>query len=1362
VLVLVMTLLGILFVLGIALLASMNFEADMIAVESQRTGTDAGVAGLAGNFEAVLRDTMMFDGGTPFGESALPVDTSAFAGFQVAYAEMPGVHNSFSPIEPYWETFDPANPGDDRLVWAWLTDVEAMQDRPFAGPTLPPGFVIETNRFNGESIAALPPFPNLKTCTGGPNEGMSCDFDSDCLVATCRGPIVVDADGDGIVDSVQVDAEILGLTPAQLAELSTRLNPASNPNGKVYVGLRIVPHGGLVNLNASHPRLIDKVFDFNSPVWPPNPADYGGFRHRPWETQTGYSPAQDEPALRRRGLLPPRFLVPSLLHGGPNAGPGDMPEQLYAPGETAAVHRFWPFDPAELAGADALLWPMRMEPFTSDMSDSVPGDGLMPELDRRHLVTTVSHDDLLARGSQIVDPVTQVREDLLAKMIQANQRKPGDLSSLCWHFWRSGQMGFPFEYPEYPITLRDDCSEFLWHGDRHCPASMDCKRNIRKGRLQLSLPWVDMVWKRVMDGDPTMCHPDSNVDVCFTKERLERLIHEAFFMLLNNVLGRPWEQQKQCVSDIECAIGEQCRRRQGAAPAEPFRCTSVPFYFDDRSCSADADCAPGSFQCLNSRCIDPWTGQRRPQALLSQLAASLTANMLDYADADDIPTRIALRSFDFQTFVCMTEDEEQQQLVAPLKTCAINADCPADQVCVSPLRAAGREFDRNAVWANYDPIYVYGLERQPFITEVATMVEGASTSGTLKAWAIEIYNPYDGPYELPLSASEYRIQGRKADGTVAFDIDLYGTFDPHEGQDVGPFTVITGGLAADVIKLVRQPLPGGAMRPPEMELKFENGYTLYLLRKQTYPPDTEPTTIVVDQFAVNGTKVGRQGLDLPVDCTNPEHCRFSLQRVVTDRATRWTASVPVTQPEEDEVTLGDWNRALGSASPLKALHPVELNVANLGSLTRPFENPADSNDPRNGSVAFPTTGSMLMLQRHANRPITNDKLVSSDLAFTTWLDDQIAFELSVEVEVSPGTFEPRTVIVPSDTVPPADEWYTWQEIDNGQMPLFDLGEPGTPNPTAGRQHGHHMPAHLATPATPGELATLPWGQLVFDYFTALPLSNPGPYVDIDPDPDVVDIDPDPDVFVAVGAPSSKPRVDLDGLRVQGRININAAPWKVLSGLPFIPMQRVPVAWRDRIRAALGLTAVPDTEAGVVDRSLAQSMVAYRELRPMPGTGNYNNGLADDGTTTAFGRGWNIPDATYPINPFARRGTGFMSVGELANVRHAGAATPDYRIDLGVIDETNANKNVQNFIEAAAALIALGDWVTVRSQVFTVYGVLRGEEDLSITDARLRARDVDSRALRFQETIDRLPAVLGERPRRIIPRTITPYADARND
>ena len=78
-------------------------------------------------------------------------------------------------------------------------------------------------------------------------------------------------------------------------------------------------------------------------------------------------------------------------------------------------------------------------------------------------------------------------------------------------------------------------------------------------------------------------------------------------------------------------------------------------------------------------------------------------------------------------------------------------------------------------------------------------------------------------------------------------------------------------------------------------------------------------------------------------------------------------------------------------------------------------------------------------------------------------------------------------------------------------------------------------------------------------------------------------------------------------------------------------------------------------------------------------------------------------------------------------------------------------------------------MTARSHVFTVYGLLLGDEDLTIEDPdedeqrRLRTQDVLSRAVRFQETLDRLPTFTGEPlPRRIGERVLVGYTDTQND
>ncbi len=1353
VLVLVMTLLGILFVLGVAFLATMNFEADMIVSESQRNRADTRVSAVVEQLGSTLRDGLKSDSEAPFGNPSAAMSATV-------YAEMPGVQNKFSPIEPYRDAVG-------RVYYRWFTDLEASKRSPFRGP-MNPDLEIDTTAPPGTRLIPGEPY------------------------------FVLDADGDGISDSLQVDASVLDFSDAQLAALSARLNPPSNPNGKVYVGMRVIPHGGLVNLNAAHPKLIENVLGV-SDIFSKGDPDYGYFQHRPTQNQTAYSPLMQETSLRRRSMFAPHQMLPSWLQGDPFSsklnGGADMSWQLFPPlpidltrrrelcdlspfQDSDRCFRYSPFAPNQLFNSADLdsppAWAVRMEPFTSAMIDP---NGY--EYDRRHLVTTLSHDDLLARGGRASNPKAPGgKEDLLTKMTQANQTAwdPDQCPAL-----------LPFEYPDYPQTIANPLDA---GGAPCCPTDLGCKLNARKGRLQLSLPYLD----------DQIAAANSLTDPRLRQEaidRIFRLIHDAFFLLVRNAAhvttleGTPCDPSvvpnPDCVyANGTCGANGKCT--VAALPPVPFTncatngcsipgsvcrvdgvCVVQPRYWQDASCAEiPCDVAAGEVcDPILDRCIDPWTGQTHSQALISRTAAALTANFIDYADADDNPTRIALRSLDLEKGMCITGPNTGQACdmdwdcltggvcSPPRGMCVKGANtgraCGNDAACgpggganscQPPSKVAGREFDFDPLLP-FKPQYVYGLERQPYITEVVTNTDGA---GEVASWAVELFNPHAN--DIDLGTSGYFLYQIPPSGPAPAPIPLNGSitssrpfiafvFDPTDSD----LNAMIGDKDAGTVV----PIPIGAT------LMFKKDWTLYLVRQHDYAGNL--TEIVVDQFVMNGFNLG---VDLPPGAGGVYPALFSIERFVrpptpTNLTSVWTATIPVnaTLPgvgESDATTLGDWNGFL----PVNPPHPVEVNFANLGIFSR-----------SNGAVSFPTTGSLLMLMRHANRafPKAGEPMVKN-LAFTT----QLIGETKIKNPVS--GVELATIA-------------TEQQIDNGRMPVFDT-------PTLGTDNNWYSAHHLAPSATqlgaPGNLDTLPWGQLVFDYFTALPLSNAGPYFVADKD--------------RIALPDSLPRVDLDGLRVHGRINLNAAPWKVLAGLPFVPMQKIPVAFKDRIRTTLGLS-VPDNHADVIGPGLAESIVAYRDLRPILGTGNYYDGSPAPGytgpTPPPYARGWDADPSNpaNPTSPLSRRGTGFMSVGELANVRHFGAASPFYRIDSGVIGvssridcmvdtdctggEVCRNSQcvrLQNYVDAVAGLVALGDWVTVRSQVFTVYGVLRGEDDPTIIDpdpsnpptlTELRARDADSRALRFQETIDRLPTLLGEPvPTRIGGRTLTRYTDVRND
>jgi len=332
------------------------------------------------------------------------------------------------------------------------------------------------------------------------------------------------------------------------------------------------------------------------------------------------------------------------------------------------------------------------------------------------------------------------------------------------------------------------------------------------------------------------------------------------------------------------------------------------------------------------------------------------------------------------------------------------------------------------------------------------------------------------------------------------------------------------------------------------------------------------------------------------------------------------------------------------------------------------------------------------------------------------------------------------------------------------MPVFDVGS----NNGGTMEFAHHLSPTRTPVDEPGGRSTLPWGQQVFDYFTSLPLSNPGPYRVSDE-------------VVKSRWQAARPRVDMNGLRVHGRIDLNAAPWYVMKGLPFVPMYTLPNENQLRRRVADALVLdVADNQVHWIGEPLAQSIAAYRDGRAVVDhttnstTGNYGNG---DPTQNVLGwRGWGLNP------PEARRGTGFLTVGELANVRHTSAYLNNgnsafYRSDSGAITGDQANPYDGDYVQAIAALVALSDWVTVRSHVFTVYGTVRGSPQAVDSDPATQSgalsndpdtlqqqlEDVDSRALRFQETLDRLPLLLGQpEPTRIGGRALTSYSDFTTD
>lgn len=1139
ILVLVMTILGLLFVTGVAFMATMNFEAQRMRYESQRSDANPAVGRLMHGMDDVMSDAMS------------PATNVSFSGLMLGstkrYAELPGVDNLFSQIEPTKDAFG-------NYFWSWVTDIKALR------PASP-------DRFVGSAATMTPRV--------APPGATPYEFHIPVSLAWRPGvdPVVIatlpvpptplDADGDGVSDSYETPlVDVPGLDDKQIDELKKTLNPQFDPDGDLSLGLRVIPHGGLVNLTYSHPSLIANVLGTTQGMIDAALNDA--------QDNWPYNPGIEEPQLRRRNFLLPQQLTPSGILGNPliaqtdPTGGGDYSQFLFAIGDALDKHRYWPYGNDELGtlpdnppnDPDIRIHSIRLDP---DYPSSAP----LQYFDRRHLVTSISHDANIRRSVPLIQhdppvPATFGNDEILNLMHERNiEACPTAAGAL-----------LPFELANYPYNLRNEAKIVIGHNEtvdhsNYCECMLDtdpttgerlCKLDPRKGQLKLSLRELDSITNASLR---------------------ERLIYDTFIMMLLNARESTW------------GVYVGVLQPDGSTKYE-------------------------------------WRWNTVGLQAISLTAASLTANMIDYMDGDFVPTEIDVRSLDFSNIMTL---------------------------------------------GNNTGTFVYGLERQPFITEVMAQVEDDGTGSIVNEfYGVEIFNPYSASIDL----TGYSIV---TNAPLAYPLSGQipsGGFIAYYGPNAPPPEANATGTQIQV------PL-----------LKFTENGTIKLFR--TVPGSAGLVDMLVDQFTYSG--------DLGKKIVAPAPFISHQRSATSNPAQRWTAPIPSVY-EAGTPTLG-----AGSATADYdfTLPPVYLGNADTGTF----------------ASAFLTPGMMLMLSRHAN---------TQGAAFTVKLND------------------------------PAEQGPAGQlPIDNGRMPVFDPyvkhRYPADDDPTNGGGAGSSV-------NRPGDVMHLPWGQFVFDYFTTLPVSSPGPY------------DDSSGTAVTVN-PLAPPKVDMDGLRVHGRININAAPWKVLEGLPFTQLNLIPqVDLQNAFQLALSPPTgglIPTTTVTSIGPERAKAIVAYRELRefldPMNPlvtlTGNYD-----------LIRGWTAaaPDIT------TRRGPGYMTIGELANVRHYGSAAPfsppgldAYQLDAGQLDPTLST--APDYLSAIAFLACLQDWATVRSDTFTVYGTLRGVEDQTIiddtgnvtVDQDLRTKDVDSRALRFQETISRIPMFGGSAaPSRIGDRVIARYIDARGD
>lgn len=1267
-LILVIALLGILFVVGVAFLKTMDFDAQVISHERKQDQVQGVMDAIHNAVGRVLRESFVDKEGVPYraNQSSTLVANSG-PPFKItfpSYGLSTGVHGIVGDSEPdyYCGNVDPNDPAN-------CLDIEAY------GYSLPPfwGALFKRDgndgqpysfdsRYDRQNQYGIRNWPiDQSPYTFGrqvPNDDRTVPIDNpprsvpafmaDPLAKRVSPGMPVDANGDGIFDARQFDLSWLGLAEGMLGPVRAAVNDPLHSLGGAYLSLQVVDHGAMVNLNYGHDTLVKTVLadTFNDDGTPKDKRDYK-WQPRYDKYPAGlYVPALEEPILRHRGWIVPREIPPSLLHGNPenfsgnddnpsggDLGPYLLPEVVDGQHDSIPWWRWWPLEHDEYVNDDNPMWRVKM-------TRRNPVDER--EYDRRHLLTTVGHDDLLMRGGFIdadgngeFNPPAD--REWIARMREIYGNPPSNPPKI------TSPTAFDYHWYPYPES---DYDKPIVNND---PLA---------GRRLLSLPWIDDVLLdelkqggvRGIDRLGSEYWP-SPEPLTGRDYRAIGLIQSAFTMLLLNARGDDWGLDGN----------------------------SLDFH------------------------------------RISLTAASLTANLIDFADSNDTPMQVLLRDSD-------------------------PASASFGQVIPDEM--------------------VYGLEHQPFITEVVATTED-NPDRNRSAWAVELFNPFacdpnvkDGNGNSICTSqirSWYSINMRDFGLYVTRgsdfpdDVESQPGWYPFDQQQGIGFLQPRGFLVVGHNATTFYSQAEGNLRDDDpTDFNFKNDGTIFLARK-----DHTGKYYAVDRFDL-GPRIGE-----PRTPAEPYGMERTLRR--PDPGTwplEWTFTVPMAleyaMNGPGDHSLGDYNEVYDEPE----IRPVEIVLDEID-----FQ--GDVGDLKR---AFPTTGSLLLLMRHANYRQVNNESVPFNIHLAKDLDD------------------------PFDT---------FRTIDNGRMPVFDDFPTGVQNGV--KTYRHHIdPVADPLPANdagleflPGGTKFLPWGQLVFDYFTALPLSSPAdwtPKFDATKPYDNLDV---------------QPFVDMNGVRVHGRVNLETAPWSVIEGLPLMPAEKFTSAVRGKFNAVLDYLAPGPSSPRPkfrIGEELAQAIVAYRDGRQVgrfeadPKTGRYD----------VFERELAIPGHEGAMRR-SRPGTGFLTVGELLNVRRLDAASygdngsppwvSNYRMDAGVVHrliDNTGNNNVpgyerdvdnkcwartnpqEDYIQAIALMVALGDWATTRSHVFTVYGTLRGDvlEVDDPNDPLFSPEEIDrvnERAIRFQETLDRLPVLEGppdpglnhEKPVRIGRRTVGQYEDAFN-
>jgi len=711
-------------------------------------------------------------------------------------------------------------------------------------------------------------------------------------------------------------------------------------------------------------------------------------------------------------------------------------------------------------------------------------------------------------------------------------------------------------------------------------------------------------------------------------------------------------------------------------------------------------------------------------------------------------------------------------------------------------------------WPPGSPIVeVFGVEKQPFITEAyAKLVY--STKGTSpnfewddttlhdeSIFAVELYNPYD----VSLDLDGYILRSAGGDIHLGRDGHLLGDYVPGLEYIPAKSYVVIASRTDDPVNpsspasfidktivpsnlFVTEPPtdPGVSASPLHIDRDVNSSVTL--IRTGNRIATLAPTNVVFPttgmEVTVDEIKPVNLGADdtewaapsvadltawpvQPVASDDKLVRDTSLQRHKSPQGWHFTLSrqmlLPLPEYEVDPDGPGPNIPALAQNDPSR---PAQHNLlgSNLGSASisnqdivakeflgislagyRPFSAPppydvvistvAQSNRlpiapfpivtadrginlDTMGCMAFPTTGSLLLVTA-ANQYETGT---------TNYIPVTVA---ATQIAIGSGH---------------ADELTQMQQLDNGHLPIFD--------PTQNCQELDHETGGIPDPQ--GRL-DVPWGQLIFDYFTALPIEELYREIDLSgiglsKTTIMANLTDDDSYRMAYNYlfplyAESEP-VDESpsaiGPRVNGRININAAPWWVLDGLPALPdvevntVQAIPPlsqpTWYWYPLAGVPVVQVRSDQLDPVDpnhtavglalmdmlieRPIAPNEISERTINISPNFAKYMVSYRENrpvGTSIDAGKAQDDP-------------LGFVTVGslcdlmqvvrlpEVTTLKDGGSNTTLYNQTLEDLRTRTYTVGADTFrpfgylgyLQLVAPIVRLQDWVTVKSHVYTIY------------------------------------------------------------